>query len=697
MVRPDFALRLPLLLWVLAGFGVVAALCGFGAAWIGQTVGLYELGAGPKPYFVPERALLLYLLTPLATLAAAMMFMAPGLMLAAAVGRQKGLAFWLIAGFGFSVAAITLATTVLQAATGNVLKGWDFWLLVVSVGMIAFGALAARVLGGGGIALRPGKDREDIAVALMLFLGCLILLSPKFYWENFTGDGHGALQFARLFIHRLWPFWPPEAGVIAQAPNLSMVLFIAPESWFVRLWGETEFAVRAPYLLYLALLYPVLAGLIRTGRTALLRLPDHLLIAGALAVYTVTIIYSGGYNPYFGDSPMPAARETLAIAMFFGFVLALAENRFAMMLATGVMAAITIPTGGLWLGLVALATWVVWPKTPQMGSAQSERGQRVRRAFVVIGLVLIIGGVVPKLGGLFGLPYPDDGEFGPRAIINRLRYVVLTDWQRLMFVIVPCGIVPILAMFTWRRQDAVARVLVLASVVFFVFFYVQGYRVLLHHFAPVMLVPLVVFWRSPLLEAGPLAVPLRPVAGLGIIAALWLAWPQEMKMHGHDRAIGQLVETSGPVFGTSTPDSAAGDRFRGFDPRALNVAHHLLGKLFPIGFKNADPKERFFGAPLVWWYYSEFPKPAGQKINYRVKPLADATPADGTLFEQFEGYGVYIADEALYAQNRGMIVPTDTGAQIFVVPRERMFGGGAQSGPMRVFDLVQVARGLIGR
>ncbi len=63
-----------------------------------------------------------------------------------------------------------------------------------------------------------------------------------------------------------------------------MVLFVIPESWFVRLWGEWEFSVRAPLLMYLALLYPVLTQLIRTGReaAAALRPADHALIVAAL-------------------------------------------------------------------------------------------------------------------------------------------------------------------------------------------------------------------------------------------------------------------------------------------------------------------------------------------------------------------------------------------------------------------------------
>ena len=114
-----------------------------------------------------------------------------------------------------------------------------------------------------------------------------------------------------------------EAGVIKQAPGLTSFLFVIPESWFVRLWGETEFSVRLPHMMGLALLYPVVTGLIRVARPmAVLRLVDHLLIAAALCLYSLSVIYSGGYHPWFGDSPMPAARETLAMVCFLGYILA---------------------------------------------------------------------------------------------------------------------------------------------------------------------------------------------------------------------------------------------------------------------------------------------------------------------------------------------------------------------------------------
>jgi hypothetical protein len=672
---------------------VLAVLAGVlaipGIAPVRDALSMWELGTRANAYWVPGHATLLYLTAPLATLAAAVMFMTPGLALAATFGRPKGAAFWLVSGLAWSVLVITLITTAVQKASGVVLTGPAFGVLIAALSLGCLGLMTIRMSQGKRLMLQIGADRADLAIGVALFLACLILLSPKFYWENFTGDGSGSLQFARLFIHTLWPFWPADAGAIADAPGLSMVLFVIPESWFVRLWGESEFAVRAPYLMYLAMVYPVVAGLIRWAGAGVKDRPisplDHLLIAGALGIYTMTIIYSGGYNPYFGDSPMPAARETLSIAMFLGYVLAYAQDRLAMMVMLGLMASVTIPTGGLWLGLVTLAGWLVW-------SPRDVR--RTRGSLMVVVLAVAVSVAVPAIIGMLHLPYPGEGEFGIKAIINRLRYVALTDWERFLFLIVPCGTVPAAMLLTWRRQDALSRLLTLATAAFFLFFYLQGYRVLLHHFAPIMLAPVVVLWRSPLVREGALALPMRVATALGLAASLWLVWPAEMKVHGFDRQIGDFIEVTGDRFDTAP--RGPGDRFRGFSIQAINTAHELLGQLFPIGYTDQAAKDRFYGAPLVWWFYSEFPKADGQAINYRIKPVIDAAPSDGTLLAEHDGYGLYIADQALYDAQRATRLPTDTGAAIFVVSRDQMFGKGAQSGDRLVIDFVAVARGILG-
>lgn len=650
------------------------------------TLWKWPLGLAEDPYFLPSHSLDLYLLTPLATLAATILLLGPGLILSAVWGREKSLATWLLAALGWAIVLNLCWISLFQVTTGHVARGQDFALLIAALNGLCLVVGALHLGTGAAIRLRlEPADASDLIGALVLFWLCICLFAPKFYWENFTGDGSGSLQFARLHIARLWPFWPPEAGPIRNAPGLTMVLFVFPESWFVRLWGEWEYSVRAPLLVYLALLYPVLCRLIRTGRDARMPVMDHVALVAALLIYTLSVVYSGGYHVYFGDSPMPAARETLALVVFLGYVLAFVEDRPGLMLATGVMSHLVIPTGGLWLLLWPAAVLLTWRPIPW---------QRLGVALGALVLAATISILVPRGIAALGLPFPGD-EFGASNIIDRLRFFTAFDFWKIGFWIVPVGIVPALFLLLWPWQDRLARSLTLVSVAFFLFFYFQAWRVLLHHFIPAMIPPLIVMWRSELMTRRDWAVPLRVLVFVGLGLSLYLSWPKDMRMHGFEREIGQQIVTEGPIF--ETAERADGERFRGFSVQAVDVAHVLLARLFPITYGEDDPAQRFYGAPLVWWFYSEFPKPEGQQINYVLKPLDRATPDDGDPIATHLGYGMFVLNRAEWRQTADNPPPVDTGAAIYETPRSIIYGHGRRlNGERRVHDLIHLARRTLG-
>lgn len=657
-----------------------------GLATLRDTLMQWDLGQSANPYFLPGHALSLYLVTPLVTLAATFLFLTPGLILAAVYGREKHAAAWLVAALATTVMVQIVATTGVQLLTGAILKGTAYLSFVLALSVLCLLVAGLRLSQGAGLRLRLDNSTRDLWIGAGLFLLTLILFAPKFYWENFTGDGSGSLQFARLYIHELWPFWRPEAGPIKNAPGLTMVLFVFPESWFVRLFGEWEYSVRAPLLMYLALLFPVMAQLIRTGREHLpeRRASDVALIVAALLLYVLANVYSGGYHVFFGDSPMPAARETLALVVFLGYVLFFIEFRPWLFVAAGVMTHLVIPTGGLWLLMWPAAVFLTWRPIPW------------RRLFWAAGVVAIAGFisvVLPKIISAVGLPFPGN-EFGSDNIVTRLRFVSVEDWSRFAFWAVPAGILPALFLLTWRSQDRISRALTLVTIAYFLFFYLQAYRVLLHHFIPAMIPPLIVMWRSPLMQDARLANLLRGLAAVLLVFSAWASWP-EMKIHSFERTIGQHVLTEGPVFDVA--ERGDGDRWPGFDQKGLDVAHVLLGKLFPMTYGEDDPKTRYYGAPLVWWYYSQFPRPEGQAINYIVKPLDRATPEDGAAVETQEGYGLFIRDKALYKTHAETRLPVDTGAAIYVTPRTVIYGRGTRTlDGRRVFDLVPPIKRLLG-
>jgi len=665
-------------------FLAAAVIAFVGIGPIRTALELYDLAYLANPYFVPAQAVLLYGVVPVVTIALAIFLLAPGLMLSAAIGREKSLAQWLLSGLALSMALLVAAVTLFQLSTGIVLRGHAFLWLVATVSAAVLPFPMRRIVTGKPLAVNFQAQRLDLAFALIVPVVTILAFSAKYYWENFTPDGSGGLQFARLYLSTLWPFWPDSAGTVKQAPDLTSMLFVVPGSWFLRTIGEYEYAVRAPMLLYLGLLHPLLIALIRAGRreAARIGLADHLLVAAILLLFTLVTVYSGGYHPWFNDSPMPAVRESLALVAFLGYMLFFVERRIGWMIAFAVLSYTSIPTGSLWILAIPAASWLVWrdatrpPLTP---------------AFLTFFGVAAFAVGAPFVIRAVGLPMPGS-EFGLHETINRIRYVSFADWNRIAFLLVPGAIVPAAALFLWRRQDGMSRMVTVVTAVMFLFFWFQAYRVLLHHFVPAMLLPVIVYWRSVVLPAKN-AIPARLAVLAGIFAATWLAWPGEMRLHTADRELGAKMLTRGPVFETVLP--VDGERFHGFNPVALDVAHDLLHKAFPPNYAPSAPSAHFFGGPHVWYFYSRFPKPPRFIPEYDIRPLT--MPGQGTLVAQHLGYGMYIRDMAEYARDKTRKLPYNTGSPLLSTDRDVIFGRGARYGNRIVIDLVDIARWALGR
>ena len=110
---------------------------------------------------------------------------------------------------------------------------------------------------------------------------------------------------------------------------------------------------------------------------------------------------------------------------------------------------------------------------------------------MLVGLFLI-SGLLPTVLARLHLPVPGN-EYSFRGLLTRLNSVQWGDWKRLLLLIVPCGILPAAILPFWRRQDQVGKSLTLVTMAYFGMFFIQAY-ISIHHFAPIMVLPIVVFW-----------------------------------------------------------------------------------------------------------------------------------------------------------------------------------------------------------
>jgi hypothetical protein len=249
-------------------------------------------------------------------------------------------------------------------------------------------------------------------------------------------------------------------------------------------------------------------------------------------------------------------------------------------------------------------------------------------------------------------------EYGPYGLLRRFKYFQWSDWGRLAFLIVPCGILPAGALLAWRWQDKVARVLTFVTVAYFCFFYFQAY-ISLHHFVPAMVLPLVVFWRSDLVKtARHRRILLGGVAIAGVLA-LVLSLPQSA-----------APDTSGRLIGSMIEDRVGG--YDTYDPVAFRRAE-VLQHLFPNDWDLRVPDERYGGSPLVWNYYAHRTQGKRQDANYLMQRAGLESPPGMRLVADENDVRLCVRSDSVWEGHLSMRPPSPVGSRLYTIPRWRLF------------------------
>lgn len=631
-------------MWVALSLASLPGLIDPGA--VSRGAALLGVAGSAHPYLPGQHPLLLGVWIPLVVLSSLVLVLAPGLVASFALGRPRGAAVWLFTGLAASVVLLSPFVEAAEALTGGPIRGSGLGLL----GLGLAGALALIGVPGGRVE-RPWatrSDRHTLAAAAVAVLVCFVLLLPKFLWETFNGDGAHAFESARLLLHQAVPFWRPEAGGMANYPGITTFLSSYPTSWLVRLFGESEAAARIPYLLFLgAGLFPGLLALIDEGRADRERSVSACwLVWVGLAVYTVVMAFSATYNPYHADIALPATEDTLAIAWFLGLAWATVAGRAGWVGVFTVLAYVTSPMGLILIGLWLAAALLFLRPVPLRG---------VATMVVVLGASVVAARVAPALLTAAGWPVPGQ-EHATGSLARRVLRGQWRDWHRLIYVIVPAGILPAFSVLLVTRQDRIARAVAAVAAAEFVFFYFQA-RVSLHYFAPAMVLPLIVFWRTvPSLWRGP---GLRlAVAAAGAIA-LYASLPSRTEPHLAARMVGSGIE----------------DRIEGYD-RSESAAFgrsSLLSELLPRDSHGSVPEKSYGGSPLSWFYYAHHPAEP-RAIGYVFQSAALPAPPGARLAGTSAGVALYVVDEAILTRDRGLRPPV-TIARIYRISKHTLFIG----------------------
>ena len=641
-MRPAEVRGLWLMLACLVGIGLAAAP---GAAFVAS-----------RPY-QPLPLADMALLAPLG-IAGSLLVYAPGLLWALVLaGPRDGLG-----GVLFKAAALTfLVLAPLTAVLGLVvpLQGAGFALFLGIAAATGVLALRHRGLPSG---LVEGRG-ADIAAMVLVPLAFLWLLFPKMAWDSFNGDGAHVFLSMRQFIATGLPFWPEGAGPAASYPSVSTLIEVIGGAFYVRLFGELELAARLPVLAGLAILTGIGLDLIRRDRPEALQGIAVAAFGAAIVLYAAALGWQASYNPYFADIALPLAREPLVMVSFLGYLRFVLDRAWIWAFVFALLTVCAIPSAPVLIALLLGAVVLVFRPVPW---------RQVLAAAGVSLLAFALAMAVPRGLAAAGIIAAAD-EFGADNLLARLRYVTPFEIERLIYIAVPVGLLPVLGLAGPSWGDRLGRVLALVAIGYGAFFYLQAYRVLPHHFAPVPILALIAFWRAPVVLRAPrLAVTL---AAAGIAIGFWLERPADWRPHEAERDLGERIAIV-PL---------AED---GVDVAAMAAAQELLRQAFPMDYSETATSVHYVGSPLAWFAHAEAARTPEAQADYVLRQ-GSAMAGEVTIGTSGD-WTMVTRDAAIWLADRDRTGVARSINTVFYVPRGVIFGRGARSGPRPVFDLARI-------
>lgn len=608
---------------MLAVAAITAPLALAGRPLIARVAGLHELAGMAHPYWQPDHALLLYVAAPAVVVASFVLFLMPGLLLLAAAGRAGRAEEWLVRAFAVSVGLTLAIGTATRLVAGLPLPPGAYPLAWIVTTAVAGLVLAARA-GAGRTPPLPfadGQWRRLLAPALCAFVA-VALLVPKLFWENFNLDGIEAFEFGRSLGRHWLPYWEIRDGVFGFYHNF--VLFAFVNHWFTDLFGPLEAAARVPFVLFLVLLFPLLTLLIELAAAARLDARERAALWFGLALFALVQVYDTNYEPFYADIAEMAATDTLGLLCFLGACWSLWSGRPGWFAAFGLMTYVATP-GGLLL-LLALGAVSMLDRSPE---------GRARRPAIVAVLTACFA-----IGLLYELAYRPAGfdaainQFSAKNMLRRLFPPTLHRIGRFAALVFPSGILPALALLAVRRLDRYALMMAGVTIVYFGVIYVQPWTSL-HQFTPVMVTPLVVFWRLYGRVSDRARHLLMPALLAGTAVSIVLSAPPHFRINLGVRELGRATAWRVGDYEARYREAAA-------------TAAPSLEALLPSGYRMLYPDQPWGTDGYAWLHYATRPKPADAVVNYIVQPSDSAAPPGFSRLQERDSVSVWVRDlEAL--------------------------------------------------
>ena len=380
----------------------------------------------------------------------------------------------------------------------------------------------------------------------------------------------------------------------------------------------------------------------------------------------LTIGFNASYDPYSTDLASPASIDMLALVFLVATLYFLFAGEMWWCLAAAVLQALSRPSAPL-LSLMLVAAIVIVDR--------DVRSRRLQLALIATAATLVVSLIyVFAIEAMTGSEVSEGGG----NLLLRIRFLRFDDWKRLAYFIVPAGIVPVLLMTRWRQFDGRGAVMALVALAYFAFFYGLAF-IALHHFAPAMLLPLAVFWRTQAQRDTSTGVPLRVGLAAGLAIAVVAALPRSMAPFRDSREIGSSIAMDlGDVHGYALIRKR-------FD------ASRVLDSLFAPYWRVADAQGERVSDPGSLAWYATKARPDPSSARYVVQPEGRAAPEGATPLGTARGFALYTRDVATWQRQRQSPPPPDVRSRLYDVSRTTLFQHlGRDEGVVQV-DLRDVA------
>jgi len=640
---------------------ILASLPSFWAYEIGAaTAGLFPQINVADPYLSWANPVLLYVTMPITVLGSVVLVMGPGMLAAIHFDHQLNLHQWLLRGFALSLLIVSLSAAAVQWMIGEPLVGGQFVIVVLALTVITGALLVVRAAFGFQVKSPYGSSHRGLVIAttVVVPLVFLIMMTPKFFWESFNGDGAHAYEATRLLLHQAPPFWPSGSGVVSAFPGMNTMLFVFPSSWFMRLFGAIEASVRLPFILYLVVLVSAIISVAEVQKERPLGPRALGLIWCSVLSFALVMAYSATYDPYAADIALPATQDTLLMVVFLGALLAYVQREHGWLVLFSVLTLISSPVGVVLLGTILLGLFF---------SIRPYRWRPAGRyALGLVGCLLAIS-LLPRLLSLFTLPVPGS-EHSPLAMVMKFANISVADYRRFAYALLPCGLYPVLSYFGWRRADGVTRALLVSAALIFGMYYLMA-SIALHYFVPAMILPLVAFWRFHRTQEWAVGTAALCLGGAAV--SFWFALPAGSAIFTGTRMIGQSIEV------VNLAD------YEAMSPRMF-VASERLHSLFPPDRHPDVPDSLYGGSALAWMYYATRLGRGGEgegeaeggghtgRDNYLLGG-PNREPDGAALLFQDSVASVFVRSADQWRADGRMMPLKSLGREVYRIPRDVLF------------------------